>query len=189
MFVHTLSDRSIATANSPAARQWLLCLSFDLYTNACRWQPRGLLLIWHLSFPCCPKTRCGLSWQIGIRTAWIITHRHVGVDVLLPDLFDFSLRHWSLPTVPDAGQTRSTGTTCQADEAQLRELALEFSNLVSRSLTNMACRSSSMFLDITKAGCDPVFCASLLFRQHFILGTTPAQKFSLLRYLRFCGRQ
>jgi hypothetical protein len=44
MFVHTLSDRSIVPCQLLVARKWLLWLSFDLYINACRWQPRGLLL-------------------------------------------------------------------------------------------------------------------------------------------------
>lgn len=103
-----------------------------------------------LSSPRCPKIRCRLALRIGIRTAWIIVHHRDGVDVLLSDLSDSSLRHWLLPTVPDAGQRDPPEPLAKDDEAQLREFCLVFLDLTSRSLANMACRSSGMFLDTTQ---------------------------------------
>jgi hypothetical protein len=37
-------DRDFATWQLPLARKWLLCLSFDLHTNACRWVPPRFLV-------------------------------------------------------------------------------------------------------------------------------------------------
>jgi len=73
---------------------------------------------------------------------------------------------------PDAGQPDPPGPLAKHEEAQLSELCLEFFDLVSRSLTNMACRSSGMSLDTTtKIRCNPVSRANQphSFRQHLCL--------------------
>lgn len=91
---------------------------------------------------------------------------------------------------PDAGQRDPPGPLAKHDEAQLLEFCLEFLHLAIRSLTNMACRSSGMFLDKpTKIHSDPVSHINqpLLFRQHFCLGIALLQK--LLMYIRLCGCQ
>jgi len=89
---------------------------------------------------------------------------------------------------PDAGQPDPPGPLAKHEEAQLSELCLEFLDLLSRSLTNMACRSSGMFLGATtKSRCNPVSHANQphSFQQH-LLPCTFAKVF-LLRHAGLCS--